>query len=101
MTTLEIIRFVAAAFLGAVWLICSLANLYIAVLAVCNRPSPSPVPLLGSGAGMLTLFIQPLPLGGTFTIAYALAILPDMSWSCGAGLARIFDLFRTPKHRFL
>ena len=100
MTALDITRFVVAALPAALWLVCSFANLYIAALAVCNRPSPSPGPVLGSVAGLLAVFIQPVPLGGALPVAFLLAILPDIAWSCGAGFARVLDLFRTPKHRF-
>jgi hypothetical protein len=100
MTALEIARFLVAALPAALWLVCSFANLYIAALAICNRPSPSPGPVLGSVAGLLAIFIQPVVLGGALPVAFVFAILPDIAWSCGAAFARILDLFRTPRHRF-
>jgi hypothetical protein len=100
MTALDIVRFVVAALSAALWLVFSVGNLYIAALAVINRPSPSAAPVLGSVAGLMAVVIQPVSLGSALPLALLLALLPDIAWSSGAGFARLLDLFRTRRHRF-
>ena len=99
MTALDIARLAVAAVPAVYWLGVSLLNLVVAGLAVLNRPSPSPAPVLGSVAGLLAFFIQPFSFGTSLPIALSLALLPDLAWWIGACLARLLDLFRTPRHR--
>ena len=101
MSAFDIVRMVLAAVPAALWLVSSFANIYIASLAIFNRQSPSPVPVLGSVAGLLAVVVQPIPLHGiALAIALMLAMLPDIAWSFGPIVARLLDFFRTPKHRF-
>ena len=101
MTALDIARIVVAVLPAVVWLLFSLFNLVIAGLAVLNQPSPSPVYVLGSLAGLLAVFIQPFSFGAVLPVALLGAVLPDIALTFGAGTARLLDLFRSPRHRFI
>jgi hypothetical protein len=100
MTVIFFARLAIAGLPAFVWAASTFANFYIALLAICNRPSPSPGIAIGSVAGLLALTIQPFPITGTVLTTVIVAALPEIAWISGAALARTLDLFRIPKHRF-